>query len=104
LGEFRDYRIDLTLAESIEGYQLNSQTDFGQLKIYLEKWVGRIMDDITKSAFHGYFSKQMSEMESRFYVCNHIILSFHEMVTFLQINFLRLWNNHKKELVHLYQN
>jgi hypothetical protein len=42
-------------------------------------------------------------MESKFFVCNHIILSFQEMVTFLQINFLPLWKNHKKELVHLYQ-
>jgi hypothetical protein len=60
LGEFRDYQIDLALTESIEGYQLNRQTDFYQVKTYLQKWVGRIMDDVTKSAFHGYFSKQMS--------------------------------------------
>jgi hypothetical protein len=30
LGEFRDYRIDLTLGESIEGYRLTSQEDFGK--------------------------------------------------------------------------
>jgi tRNA G46 methylase TrmB len=42
-------------------------------------------------------------MESRFFVCNHIILSFHEMVTCLQINFPDMWTKHKKELIYLYQ-
>jgi hypothetical protein len=103
MGEFRDHQIDLTLLDPIEGYQLTGREDLKQVKIYLAKWMGRIMDNITKSAFHGYYSKQMSEMESRFFVCNHVILSFHEMVIFLQVNFPVFWRENKKALMHLYQ-
>jgi hypothetical protein len=60
LEEFRDHFIDLTLNNPIEGFQLIGRENFVQTKNYLEKWIGRIMNDITKSAFHGYYSMQMS--------------------------------------------
>lgn len=61
------------------------------------------MDNITKEGFHGYYTKQLTEGESRVFVCSHVISSFHEMIRALDHYFPSLWNERRRELVHLYQ-
>ena len=62
------------------------------------------MDNITKEGFHGYYTKSLSEGESKVFVCSHIISSCHEMVRTVGKHYKKLWDENHRELVQLYQN
>jgi hypothetical protein len=83
LGEFRDRELIVALGKPVETLQLSGNDTFEHIRNYLSKWTGKAMNIITKEAFHGYYSKQMNEMETRVFVCNNIILNFHEMMSFM---------------------
>jgi hypothetical protein len=50
----------------------------------MSKWIGKVIDNVTKEAFHGYYSNQLSLIEMKVFMCNHIILSFHAMMEYVR--------------------
>lgn len=103
LGEYRDHIIILPLDEPIDGKRLIGKQSLEEIRAFLCKWVGRVADMITKEAFHGFYSKEMNELEMRVFLCNHMILAFHQMVAYLKKHYAEHWNPHKEELIHMFQ-
>ena len=45
----------------------------------------------------------MSIFETKVFVCDHIILSFHAMMEFVRENYPKVWEQSKGELIRRYQ-
>lgn len=60
LGEYCDRKVIIPLNQPIEGVTLTPSSPKEQLFSYIYKWIGCVTDNITKEAFNGYFTKQMS--------------------------------------------
>jgi hypothetical protein len=103
LGEFRDKVLIVQLGKPVEGISINGAEDLEQMREYLSKWVGKVIDHITKEAFHGYFTNKMNELETRVFVCNNIILNFHEMLSYLRSHYHQLWQQYREEIIHHFQ-
>jgi len=81
----------VALGQPVEGIFIPENQNFERMREYLSKWVGKVFDLITKEAFHGFFTNKMNELETRVFVCNNIILNFHEMLSHLRKNYEKLW-------------
>jgi hypothetical protein len=84
LGEFQDRNVLVPLGQPLEGMQIDHIVTTRDLKSYISKWIGKVIDNVTKEAFHGYHSNQLSVIEMKVFVCNHIILSFHAMMEYVR--------------------
>ena len=81
----------IPLTQPIEGITLTPTATKQQVFSYIFKWIGYVTDNVTKEAFNGYYSDQMSIFETKVFVCNHIILSFHAMMEFVRENYPQVW-------------
>ena len=102
-GEFRDKNLVVSFGQSIEEYALPPNPNFEELRSYAVKWIGRTIDAIVKESFQGYFAKAMSEVETRGFVCNNLLLNFLEMLKRLNVQYTDVWVKHSEDFVNLFE-
>lgn len=95
--------IILPLSQPIENKRLTGKESIEELKEFLCLWIGKVADMVTMDSFHGYYMEEMNEQEMRVFLCNHMVLTFHEMVAYLKTHYPAYWKAEKEAFIYLFK-